>query len=146
MLYDKPSSRVLTTSGTSKPFRIRVGVYQRSTLSPLLFILVMDAITRDLQSPVPWTLLYADDVMLASADRTDLERKVSAWSKRLARFGLRLNVRKTEYLTTDSKEDGSIRVEGVVLQRTEAYKFLGSRIAADGNIGHEVTAVLTQPR
>ena len=34
MLYDKPSSRVLTTSGTSKPFPIRVGVHQGSALSP----------------------------------------------------------------------------------------------------------------
>ncbi|VDP28609.1 unnamed protein product [Heligmosomoides polygyrus] len=62
----------------------------------------MDAITRDLQKPVPWTLLYAYDVMLACEDKDDLERQVQAWCDRLEQFGLRLNVKKTEYLTTDS--------------------------------------------
>ncbi|VDP31132.1 unnamed protein product [Heligmosomoides polygyrus] len=35
----------------------------------------MDAITRDLQKPVLWTLLYADDVMLTSEDKGKLERE-----------------------------------------------------------------------
>ncbi|VDO63927.1 unnamed protein product [Heligmosomoides polygyrus] len=36
---------------------------------PLLFVDAMDAITRDLQQPVPWTLLYADNEMLACDDK-----------------------------------------------------------------------------
>ncbi|VDP53798.1 unnamed protein product [Heligmosomoides polygyrus] len=44
----------------------------------------------------PWTLLYADDVMLASEDKGELERELQAWSDRLERFGLKLNVKKPE--------------------------------------------------
>lgn len=33
----------------------------------------MYAIARDLQQPVPWKLLYADDVMFAYEDKDDLE-------------------------------------------------------------------------
>ncbi|VDP47120.1 unnamed protein product [Heligmosomoides polygyrus] len=87
--------------GISMEFPISVGVHQGSALSPLLFVVVMDAITRDLQNPVPWTLLYADDVMLASEDKGELEREVQAWCDRLERFGLKLSVKKREYLTTD---------------------------------------------
>ncbi|VDO98707.1 unnamed protein product [Heligmosomoides polygyrus] len=47
----------------------------------------MDATTRDLGPPVPWTLLYADDVMLAWEDSDDLEHQVQAWCGRLAIFG-----------------------------------------------------------
>ncbi|VDP57441.1 unnamed protein product [Heligmosomoides polygyrus] len=61
----------------------------------------MDAITRDLQKPVPWTLLYADDAMLACERKCELERQVHAWCDCLAMLGLKLNVKKTEYLTTD---------------------------------------------
>ncbi|VDP63282.1 unnamed protein product [Heligmosomoides polygyrus] len=43
------------------------------TFSSPLFV-VMDAITRDLQKPVPWTLFHAEDVMLACKDKDDLER------------------------------------------------------------------------
>ncbi|VDP34288.1 unnamed protein product [Heligmosomoides polygyrus] len=64
----------------------------------------MDAISRDLQKPTPWTLLYADDVMLASEDKAELERQVQSWCDRLAAFGLKMNVKKSEHLTTDVNE------------------------------------------
>jgi len=38
-------------------FSISVGVHQGSALSPFLFVVVMDTITRDLQQSIPWTLL-----------------------------------------------------------------------------------------
>ncbi|EYC04267.1 hypothetical protein Y032_0089g2316 [Ancylostoma ceylanicum] len=78
ILYADPRSRVQAAAGTSAEFPISVGVHQGSALSPLLFILVMDAITRDLQRPAPWTLLYADDVMLASEQKEDLQRRLGA--------------------------------------------------------------------
>ena len=56
------------------------------------------------------------------------------------RFGLRLYVRRIEYLATEDKDDSSIRDEGTVIRRTEAFIYLGSRTAADGEIEHEVTA------
>ncbi|VDP27447.1 unnamed protein product [Heligmosomoides polygyrus] len=92
----------------------------------------MDAITRDLQQPVPWTLLYADDVMLACEEKDDLERQVQAWCDRLARFGLKLNVKKTEYLTTDVNESGSIKINGIELARASMFKYLRSAVASDG--------------
>ncbi|VDP11342.1 unnamed protein product [Heligmosomoides polygyrus] len=100
----------------------------------------MDAITRDLQNPVPWTLLYADDVMLASEDKDELEREVQAWCDRLERFGLKLNVKKTEYLTTDVTESSSIKVNGIELPRTAVFKYLGSAVASDGKLMVEVNS------
>nr|CDJ85576.1 RNA-directed DNA polymerase (reverse transcriptase) domain containing protein [Haemonchus contortus] len=97
----------------------------------------MDTIIRDLQKPAPWTLLYADDVMLASEDKSELELQVQTWSDRLAMFGLRLNIKKTEHLTTDSSEPGSIKINGTELTRTTTFKYLGSAIASDGSLGFE---------
>ncbi|VDP14487.1 unnamed protein product [Heligmosomoides polygyrus] len=100
----------------------------------------MDAIPRDLPQPVPWTLLYADDVILACEDKDDLERQVQAWCDRLTRFGLKLNVKKTEYLTTDVNESGSIKINGTELARTSVFKFLRSAIASDGGLTVEVNS------
>ncbi|EYC22386.1 hypothetical protein Y032_0017g3320 [Ancylostoma ceylanicum] len=100
----------------------------------------MDAITRDLQRPAPWTLLCADDVMLASEQKEDLQRQTQAWSERLARFGLRLSVKKTEYMTTNLDELFTIQVDGNDLRRTDYFKYLGSTFSADGNLAHEVIA------
>ncbi|EYC22002.1 hypothetical protein Y032_0018g3657 [Ancylostoma ceylanicum] len=48
-----------------------------SALSPLLFMVVTDAITQGLQELEPWTLLFADD-MLASEDEHELELRMQA--------------------------------------------------------------------
>uniref|UniRef100_A0A914WJ88 Reverse transcriptase domain-containing protein n=1 Tax=Plectus sambesii TaxID=2011161 RepID=A0A914WJ88_9BILA len=124
----------------SKDFRVTVGVHQGSVLSPLLFILIMDVVTRDLHQRPPWTLLYADDVMLADTDKANLQNQVQAWSDRLAQFGLRLNVKKTEYMTTDADEHGSITINNTNLPRTSAFRYLGSTFSDDGSLATEVTA------
>ncbi|VDO85254.1 unnamed protein product [Heligmosomoides polygyrus] len=96
-------------------FPIFVGVHQGSALSPLLFVVVMDAISRDLQRPAPWTLLYADDVMLACEDKIEIQWQVQALRERLVRFGLKL--KKAEYLTTREDESSSIKVNGIDVLR-----------------------------
>ncbi|EYB86954.1 hypothetical protein Y032_0270g843 [Ancylostoma ceylanicum] len=136
----RPRNRVQAAAGTSAEFPISVGVQQGSALSPLLFTLVMDAITRDLQRPAPWALLYADDVMLPSEQKEDFERQTQAWGERLARFRLRLNVKKTEYMTTNLDVLFTIQSDGNDRRRTDYFKYLGSTLLADGNLAHEVVA------
>ncbi|EYC25573.1 hypothetical protein Y032_0011g1280 [Ancylostoma ceylanicum] len=135
MLYSRPTSVVRCAAGTSKPFPVQVGVHQGSALSPLLFILCVDAITRDIQKPHPWCLLYADDVMLAAETREELQEEVQLWKERLQRYGLRLNIAKTEYMECGAKiEDGTICVDGNNLKKVECFKYLGSRITSTGDV------------
>ncbi|VDP23861.1 unnamed protein product [Heligmosomoides polygyrus] len=75
-----------------------------------------------IQKPTPWTLLYADDVMLASEEKAELERQVQAWCDRVAAFQLELNFRKSEYLTTDVNETGSIEINGSAFVRATHFK------------------------
>ncbi|VDO98026.1 unnamed protein product [Heligmosomoides polygyrus] len=86
------------------------------------------------------TLLYADDVMLACEDKAELERQAQEWCDRLALFGLKLNVKKTEYLTTDVNEHGSIKINGTELSRVTSFKYLGSTVRFDGSLKLEVNA------
>lgn len=59
---------------TSAEFTISVGVDQSSSLSPLYYFVVIDAVTGDLQRLTPWMLLYVDEFVLASERRDDFER------------------------------------------------------------------------
>ncbi|EYC04689.1 hypothetical protein Y032_0086g1933 [Ancylostoma ceylanicum] len=95
----------------------------------------MDAITKALQRPAPWTIVYADDLMRASEQKEDLTQ---AWSERLGQFGVWWNVKKTEYKTTNLDEPSTIHVDGKDLRRTDYFKNLGSTLSADGNLAHEV--------
>ncbi|VDP31888.1 unnamed protein product [Heligmosomoides polygyrus] len=62
---------------------------------------------------------------------------------RLAMSGLKLNVKKAEYLTTDVNESGSIKVNDIELPRTSLFKYLGSAIASDGGLIVEVNSCLS---
>ena len=58
-MYSNARSRVRVNGQYSEEFGVGVGVHQGSVLSPLLFILVLEALSREFRSGVPWELLYA---------------------------------------------------------------------------------------
>ena len=55
---------------------MKVGVHQGSVLSPLLFIIVLEALSREFLAGVPWEDLYADDLLLRGMcqEALDMER------------------------------------------------------------------------
>jgi len=53
---------VRTVYGNSKGYEVKVGIHQGSALSPPLFLIVMEAISREFRVALPWELLYADDL------------------------------------------------------------------------------------
>ena len=57
---------VRTVYGNSSGFEEKVGMHQGSTLSPLLFVIVMEAISREFRVALPWELLYADDLVVVA--------------------------------------------------------------------------------
>ncbi|XP_049772440.1 uncharacterized protein LOC126159020 [Schistocerca cancellata] len=79
----------------------------------------MDTVTADLQRPLLWTLLYTDDVMLAAENKLDLQSQTEKWSDRLPQHGLRLNLKKSEYMTSDRHEMGTILINGEDLTRAD---------------------------
>ena len=59
-MYTGAKTVVRTVNGNSKGFEVKVGMHQGSGLSPLLFVIVMEAISREFRVALPWELLYAD--------------------------------------------------------------------------------------
>ena len=60
-MYCNAKSKVRVGSEYSDPIDVSVGVHQGSVLSPLLFIIVMEALSQEFRTGCPWELLYADD-------------------------------------------------------------------------------------
>ena len=71
-MYKDVRSRVRVGSGYSEEFGVKVGVHQGSVLSPLLFIIVLEALSREFRTGCPWELLYADDLMISAESREEL--------------------------------------------------------------------------
>ena len=59
-MYEGAQTVVRTTEGDSKAFSVKVGLHQGSVLSPLLLVIVMEMISRELRAGLPLELLYTD--------------------------------------------------------------------------------------
>ena len=64
-------------SSTARLFRFGVGVYQGSVLSPLLFIIVLEALPKAFHTACPWELLYADELMISAGSMEELLEKIN---------------------------------------------------------------------
>ena len=69
--YEKTTARVVVGEGASEEFEVNIGLRQGSVLSPLLFIAVLDLISRKtVEKDAMKKLLYADDLALVANDKT----------------------------------------------------------------------------
>jgi hypothetical protein len=97
MMYDN----IVTSDGDTNDFSINIGLHQGSSLSPYLFTLVMDEVTRDIQGGIAWCMLFVDDVILVDESRTGVDQKLELWRGTLEAKCFRLNRSKTEYMKCD---------------------------------------------
>jgi len=78
-MYTAVKTVVRTVYGNSKGFEVKVGMDQGSALSPLLFMTVMEAISREFRVAVPWELLYADDLAVIAETEEELIKRLNDW-------------------------------------------------------------------
>ena len=71
-MYEGVTTSVKLGAGESEEFAVKVGVHQGSVLSPLLFILVLEALSRKFRVGLPWELFYADDLALIADSEVEL--------------------------------------------------------------------------
>ena len=64
----------------------------------LLFTIVLEALSRHFRKGLPWTLFYADDLVLLAKSREILMEKIKIWKEGLESKGLRVNVGKTKVM------------------------------------------------
>ena len=89
-MYNNVVTSVRTSDVDTDDFPIKIGLHQGSALSPYLFALMMDEVTRDIQGDIPWCMLFADDVVLVDDSRTGVIRKLELWRQTLDSKGLGL--------------------------------------------------------
>ena len=97
-MYKHARTRIRSYDGSvSEWFGVNVGVHQGSVLSPLLFIIVMEAVTHSVREGLPWEMLYADDLVLVGKYE-ELKEKLRKWNECLKDKGLKINEDKTKVM------------------------------------------------
>jgi len=84
---------------------VKVGLHQGSGLSPLLFVIVMETISRELRAGLPLELLYADDLIVMAESEESLRDKIVKWKSGLEAKGLKMNIGKTKVMFNCSMKD-----------------------------------------
>ncbi|CAK1581839.1 unnamed protein product [Parnassius mnemosyne] len=120
----------------NQEFQVKVGVHQGSALSPLLFNLVMNYLTAQIQQPAPCSISYADDVVLIDENPLTLQATLEKWRSSLENAGLKICRKKTEHFPNSTATTCTTNLQGSTLRTAEHFKYLGSGI--DANITHHI--------
>ncbi len=138
-MYKDCTTAVRTAVGMTECFEVKVGLHQGSALSPFLFAVIMDRLTDTLREQSPWTMLFADDIVLCGNTLEEVQRKTERWRKELERRGMRVSRSKTEYMCFNDKESsGTAELDGIQLPKVESFKYLGCLLQSDGKCDREI--------
>ena len=140
-MYDGSTTAVRCAVGVTEGFEVKVGLHQGSALSPCLFAMMMDRMTDEIREEAPWTMMFADDIVICSESKEQVEEKLESWRYALERRGMKVNRRNTEYMCVNERQDnssGTVKMQGEEVAKVEDFKYLGSTVQSNGECGREV--------
>ena len=73
-------------------------------LSPLLFVIVMEAISREFRVAVPWELLYTNDLAVIAETEEELIKRLNEWKDNVESKGMRVNMNKTKVMISGERQ------------------------------------------
>ena len=127
---------------TTKSFKVKFRLHQGSALSPFLFaviIIIMDRLTYEVKREPPWTMLFADDIVICEETREKVERRLECWKYALERRGMKVSRSKTKYLCINGgNDDKTVKMEDTKVPRVKEFKNLGSTVQESGSCEREV--------
>ena len=86
-------------------------------------------------------LRYADDTTLMAESEEELKSLLMKVKEESEKVGLKLNIQKTKIM--ESSPITSWPIDGETVQTVADFLFLGSKITADGDCGHEFKRCLS---
>ena len=104
-MYSNVWSYVRLNCQYIEEFGAGVGVNQCSVLSPLLCILVLEALSHKFHTDVPWELLYTGDPVFIADTQQECISKLKAWKVGMESEGLCVNMKKTKFLFSGNGHD-----------------------------------------
>ncbi|KAK3533098.1 hypothetical protein QTP70_006780 [Hemibagrus guttatus] len=90
-MYERSRTVVRCAVGQTEEFKVEVGLHQGSALSPFLFAMVMDQLSEEVRRESPWTMMFADDIVICSESREQVEENLERWRFALERRGMKVS-------------------------------------------------------
>ena len=97
-MYEGFVTNVRTCDGLMDEFSITIRVHQGSALTPFLFAIVMDKISKIIHKDISWFMMFANDIVLIGETKKGVNKKLELWRQTLKAREFRLSRSKTEYM------------------------------------------------
>ncbi|KAK3570178.1 hypothetical protein QTP86_015745, partial [Hemibagrus guttatus] len=126
-------------SGVAEKYvRVVQDMYERSR-TVVRCAVVMDQLSEEVRQESPWTMMFADDIVICSESREQVEENLERWRFALERRGMKVSRSKTEYMCVNEREgSGTVRLQGEEVKKVQEFKNLGSTVQSNGECGKEV--------
>ena len=142
-MYEGSETVVRCAVGTTKTFKVKVGLHQGSALSPFLFALIIDRLTDEVRREPLWTMLFADDIVIFEETREKVKRRLEFWKYALKRKRMKVSKTKTEYLCINGRnDDETVKMEDANVPKVKEFKYLGSTVQDTGGCEREVKKIV----
>ena len=118
---EEVKGRLMSGPGISEELRVDVGLRQGSALSPVLFIAVVEVISRKTSTrDILRKLIYADDLAVVVDSEEDLQERWVEWKEIFGKHGLRVSLENMDVLwVVQQKKHLDIRLDGKKLNQRE---------------------------
>ncbi|KAK3534728.1 hypothetical protein QTP86_023977, partial [Hemibagrus guttatus] len=94
--------------------------------------------SEEVRQESPWTMMFADDIVICSESREQVEENLERWRFALERRGMKVSRSKTEYMCVNEREgSGTVRLQGEEVKKVQEFKYLGSTVQSNGECGKE---------
>ncbi|KAK3542853.1 hypothetical protein QTP70_005435 [Hemibagrus guttatus] len=116
-------------SGVAEKYvRVVQDMYERSR--------TMDQLSEEVRQESPWTMMFADDIVICSESREQVEENLERWRFALERRGMKASRSKTEYMCVNERDgSGTLRLQGEEVKKVQEFKYLGQQSRVMESVG-----------
>ena len=140
-MYRTVQSSVLVDGEQTEMFELNTGVRQGCVMSPVLFSFFINGLAKEINKRTKGIcvgdrkvrlLMYADDIVLMSETKRDLQNMLDVVTTYSKKWRFRLNPKKVIFGRKPRKtgEDRIWKLAGEEVQETESYKYLGVELVS----------------
>ena len=84
----------------------------------------MDRLTDEVRKEPPWTMLFADDIVICEETREEVVQRLECWRYELERRGMKVDRLKTKYLCINGgNDDETVNMEDTKVPRVKEFKY-----------------------
>jgi hypothetical protein len=142
--------------GETRSVKIGRGVRQGCCLSPILFNLYSECLTKEapeefgdfkIGGQISHTVKYADDLVLLAKDEKVLQDMIDKLTEIGGCYGMKMNVEKTKIMRISTQPfPVKIMIDQKQLENVEPFKYLGSILTNDGRCTCEIKGMIAMAK